>query len=257
MDAFMQIVPTKNDSNARFIRSQVAIPSQVLQVTEGAYVLRDAKDQPWCLPLGEPPFAGLMQQQRVRICREVATERDLFSCGGTFYELPAENAGGFAKIKPISSHQFVVNDYNSYRGMLILTGIDPVLMKGNPRVILSNDRKCAVWVGVIDDLWKLGKPTGHGGPWVNAVVTANEFSMPYLFSGYDRKELMITQKSEHSIFLTIEIDPLGEEDWVKYKTVEVAPGKTFTMQFPKEVQGRWIRFRSDKQAIITTWLNYY
>ena len=36
--------------------------------------------------------------------REVVTERDLFNCAGTFYELPADNAGGFAMVRPIATH---------------------------------------------------------------------------------------------------------------------------------------------------------
>lgn len=65
----------------------------------------------------------------LRICREVATERDLFSCMGTFYELPAENADGYAKIRPVSTHNYRINDYASYRGMLVLTGVTPKMGK--------------------------------------------------------------------------------------------------------------------------------
>ena len=39
---------------------------------------------------------------------EVATERDLFNFGGTFYELPARNAQGFAKIRPIATHNLKI-----------------------------------------------------------------------------------------------------------------------------------------------------
>ena len=45
-----------------------------------------------------------------RIDREVCTERDLFNCHGTFYELPAENAGGFAKVRPVTTHNRRVHD---------------------------------------------------------------------------------------------------------------------------------------------------
>lgn len=34
-------------------------------------------------------------------------------------------------------------------------------------IIQSADQKAAVWAGVIDDLWKMGKPVGEGGPWKN------------------------------------------------------------------------------------------
>ena len=39
---------------------------------------------------------------RTVICREVATERDLLYAGGVFYEVPADNAGGFAELRPIA-----------------------------------------------------------------------------------------------------------------------------------------------------------
>src|SRR5690606_22588779 len=110
---------------------------------------------------------------QLRICREVATERDLFNCHGTFYELPAENADGYAKIRPISSHNLMVTDYASYRGLLLLTGVDPKMEADNSHVIVSEDKKLAIWAGVIDDLWKLGKPVGKGGPWKDSAVKAN------------------------------------------------------------------------------------
>ena len=51
-------------------------------------------------------YNDLTDESALRLCREVVTERDLFNCAGTFYELPANNADGFAKIRPIASHNF-------------------------------------------------------------------------------------------------------------------------------------------------------
>src|SRR5690606_22649120 len=101
------------------------------------------------------------------VCSSDLTERDLFSCHGTFYELPAENADGYAKIRPVASHPYGIQDYASYRGMLVMTGISPERMKASSseHIVVADDGNAAVWVGAIDDLWKLGKPTGHGGPW--------------------------------------------------------------------------------------------
>jgi hypothetical protein len=94
--------------------------------------------------------------------REVATERDLFNAMGTFYELPAENADGFAKNRPIASHNFRIHDYASYRGMLVINGCAQNA-KESEHIVRSKDGQAAVWVGVIDDLWEMGKPMGHGG----------------------------------------------------------------------------------------------
>lgn len=61
--------------------------------------------------MGHKAYTELTGSLTLRICREVATERDLFNCHGTFYELPAENADGYAKIRPIASHSFRIHDY--------------------------------------------------------------------------------------------------------------------------------------------------
>lgn len=257
MNDSMKIVPIVNDSLANLIRTKLSIPVNVVEITQGAYVITDDNANKWCLPLGNKLYTSKMNQNQLRICREVATERDLFNCGGSFYELPAENAGGYAKMKPICSHSFNINDYNSYRGMLILTGIDTRQIGGSRHIFISDDKKCAVWAGVIDDLWQLGKPVGEGGPWVDANVKAAENSKPYLFTGYDQRELNISLQSKETISLTIEIDPLGENDWITYKVITVNPNEKITHHFPDHVQGRWIRFSSNKNAVITTWLKYY
>ncbi|MBN3034901.1 MAG: hypothetical protein JW861_04890, partial [Bacteroidales bacterium] len=193
---------------------------------------------------------------RIRLCREVVTERDLFNCHGTFYELPAENADGFAKIRPVASHNLRIHDYTSYRGLLIMTGIKPAETVDNPHIICSEDGNAAVWAGVIDDLWNLGKPTGHGGPWKNTAVRANAPSDPYLIGFYDQKELSLSHSAAEPVIFTIEVEPVGHGPWMKWKEVIVKPGETFMHRFSDSFQSRWIRFTVDKSCQATTWLDY-
>jgi hypothetical protein len=192
----------------------------------------------------------------LRICREVATERDLFNCSGTFYELPAENADGFAKIRPVASHHFRIHDYASYRGMLVMTGIDPKGAKNNPHVVVSTDGKAAVWAGAIDDLWLLGKPVGEGGPWRNTKINAGEHSDPYLIGFYDKRSLSLSHNSQKIITFTLEAEPVGHGPWMKYKTFAVKPGETFQYVFPDNFQSRWIRFSADDACLATAILLY-
>ena len=42
----------------------------------------------------------------------------------------------------------------------------------SPHILRSDDGHCALWLGAIDDLWQLGKPRGHGGPWKGTEVMA-------------------------------------------------------------------------------------
>lgn len=256
MDEKMNLVPMNDPQMATFIREKVAIPSEAVTVENGSVLITDNLNRRWRLPLGDAQFKNMISEGSLRICREVITERDMLSCMGTFYELPAENADGYAKIRPVSTHNFRINDYASYRGMLIMTGVSPELAKGNPHIIVSKDKKAAVWAGAADDLWKLGKPTGKGGPWVKSAVKRNVASDPYLIGFYDKRTLQLTQASKQPISVTVEVDPTGDGRWVEYKKFTVKPDETLTHEFPTEFQARWIRFISDTEATATAWLEY-
>ena len=56
------------------------------------------------------------------ICREVATERDLLYVGGVFYEVPADNAGGFAELRPIALSDGPVKSVEAKLGLLYVNG---------------------------------------------------------------------------------------------------------------------------------------
>lgn len=256
MSDTLTLVRKEDAKTADFIREKFAIPHQVVTIDESSILIVDDKGRRWRLPLGDESYTKLMGQDVLRICREVATERDMFSCHGTFYELPAENADGYAKIRPIATHDFRIHDYASYRGMLIMTGINPKAASGNEHIIVSEDGKAAVWAGAIDDLWSLGKPTGKGGPWKNTAVEAGVASDPYLIGFYDKKELTLSHNSQKDVTFTIEVDPTGNGKWMKYTTLTVKPGENLTHELKDPFQARWIRFSTDTNTNATAWLEY-
>jgi hypothetical protein len=256
LDSQMNLVKKADSEMQQYIKSQFAIPKQVIYPDESSVLIVDDSGRRWRLPLGDEKYTELTEQGSLRICREVATERDLFSCHGTFYELPAENADGYAKIRPVASHDFRINDYASYRGLLILSGINPDYSKNNSHIIKADDGGAAVWAGAIDDLWKLGKPTGEGGPWKNTDVKANIPSDPYLFGFYDQRSLQIQHNENQPVTFTIQFEPIGHGPWMTWKEVTVSPGETFEMAFPSELEARWIRFFTNKDCKATTWLKY-
>lgn len=256
MSDTLTLVRKEDAKTADFIREKFAIPHQVVTIDESSILIVDDKGRRWRLPLGDENYTKLMGQDVLRICREVATERDMFSCHGTFYELPAENADGYAKIRPIATHDFRIHDYASYRGMLIMTGVNPKAASGNEHIIVSEDGKAAVWAGAIDDLWNLGKPTGKGGPWKNTAVEAGVASDPYLIGFYDKKELTLSHNSQKDVTFTIEVDPTGNGKWMKYTTLTVKPGESLTHELKDPFQARWIRFSTDTNTNATAWLEY-
>ena len=56
------------------------------------------------------------------ICREVATERDLLYVGGVFYEVPADNAGGFEVLRPIALADEPVKTVEAKLGLVYVNG---------------------------------------------------------------------------------------------------------------------------------------
>ncbi len=252
----LELIPVENPDTLQFILDKFAIPEDVISVDESSILITDDQDRRWRLPLGDDAFTEPTMAASLRICREVATERDLFNCHGTFYELPAENADGFAKIRPVASHPFRIHDYASYRGLLVMTGIKPGMAGNKSHVIRSDDGKAAVWVGVIDDLWKLGKPTGQGGPWIGTETAAGEASDPYLIGFYDDRSLTLSHESDEPVTFDIEADPAGNGPWMLYQRVTIAPGAEYKHRFPDHFQARWIRFRTDSPTRATARLVY-
>ena len=137
-----------------------------------------------------------------------------------------------------------------------MTGVDVSQVRGNEHIIVSDDGKAAVWVGTIDDLWRMGKPTGQGGPWLETVVKAGEKSDPYLIGFYDKKTLFLSHSADKVVAFTVEIDPTGNGQWQEYARLSVPPGERLEYTFTKPFQARWIRFCTDTDVKATAWLEY-
>ncbi len=188
-----------------------------------------------------------------RVCREVATERDLLNVHGTFYELPARNAEGLAKVRPIATHNLMIQDFCSHNGLLFVTGIDAETE--SEHIFRSDDGKAAVWAGAIDDLWKLGKPRGEGGPWKDTSAKADVPSDRYLMTGYDRKdyEILVTNKAT----ITLEVDVDGTDLWIPFKSFELEEGGRIEDSLPEAFSAYWVRAISDTDTVATVTFSYY
>lgn len=255
IDERMQLVNRSSKDDEAWLRQHAAIPSPdgSIEVDAASVIYIDDEGKRFRLPRNssyedpDPRIHG-------RFCREVVTERDLFNCFGTFYELPARNAAGFNRVRPVSSHNLDIRDFCSYRGLLVLSGVNLENAGENRHIIQSDDGKTGLWVGAIDDLWKLGKPVGVGGPWKDSRVTPKQPSDPFLMTGYDRKTL--TLESSESCRITAEVDISGMGDWHSYMTFDISKSAAIRYQFPNAFEAYWIRFQSDTEAILTAQLEY-
>jgi len=255
LDEKLELVRKDDASINGFIQDKFAIPKNVVEIDPSSVLVIDDKNRRWRFPLGSEAFNEPTNAAQLRICREVATERDLLNLHGTFYELPAENADGFAKVRPIASHNLRIHDYASYRGMLVMTGLQADVSSGE-HVVVSDDGQAAVWLGVIDDLWKLGKPTGSGGPWYGTDVISGQPSDPYLIAFYDDKKLELSHEAQKDVTFRIEVEPIGHGPWMLYKEVTVKAGETWMHEFDGAFSARWIRFVADHDCTATAWLSY-
>ena len=222
---------------------------------DGNSVLVEEDGKRYRLPLSpgyteDKPFGEAIGY--ARRAREVATERDMLNIAGTVYELPARNAGGFAHIRPVASHPYRIHDFCSWRGLFVMTGVDP--SSDNERIIKSTDGKAAVWAGVSDELWQLGKPVGAGGPWADSKVKADQPSDPYLMYGYDKKRLQVKTNKATEIF--IQIDPSGTGSWHTLGSLIASPDEIRQFNFYPGVNAHWVRLVSDTDATLTTTFIY-
>ena len=230
----------------------VAQPAKSYSV-DAASVLLQEDGKRYRFPKNESyPSNENAQSGLARVCREVATERDLLNLHGTFYELPARNAQGVAKVRPVATHNLAIYDFCSHNGLLLFTGIDAETK--SKHIIRSTDGKAAIWAGVVDDLWKLGKPRGQGGPWKDSAVKAGIPSDPYLMTAYDEKSVELTTTSATNITLEVDIDGTGL--WVRYETFKLKADETVTHNFPESFSAYWVRATSDKETTATVWLTY-
>jgi len=141
--------------------------------------------------------------------------------------------------------------------MMLLTGIEPSALKENhDRILLSDDGKAAIWAGVIDELWTLGKPRGEGGPWKDHEVKAGEPSDPYLMTAYDEKSVTLSHDQNLPVSITLEVDIDGTGIWVPYRSFQVPPGETLTHGFPEGYSAYWVRATADKDCVATALFVY-
>lgn len=252
LDADLKLIRSEDAELDAFTRTHAAIPPLVLTSDEASVIYTDDEGKRWRLPKGNAK--GLSDFSSYRIAREVATERDLLHADGSFYELPANNAGGISKVRPVATHNLLVHDFCSYRGLFIMSGIATNAPSNNPHILRSEDGKVALWAGAIDDIWKLGKPRGNGGPWKNTAVKAGEPSDPYLITGYDQKSLTLSSKDTSKI--TAQIDIHGDGTWVDYKNFELKANEPLDHDFPENFSAYWIRFVSDKATTASAQLTY-
>jgi hypothetical protein len=249
VDANLAARPLADTKLHSWMRETLPPPAAALEADAASVVYVDEAGQRWRLPKGPAPPAGS------RIAREVSTERDLFHSHGTFYELPSNNAGGIAMVRPVCTHNLPIQDFCSWRGLTVLAGLPRVELPAG-EFITTTDGQHRLWLGASDDLWRFGKPRGEGGPWHETAVKANQPSDPYLMTGYDQKQLQLSHRGAAAVEIRVEVDLTGSGLWVPYRTFAVPPSQTVQHRFPVGYHAYWMRAVALGDTVATVTLTY-
>lgn len=223
---------------------------------DDASVIIESHGERLRLPKGDPAYDAPFSFGWPRTYREIQSERELANVHGTFYELPLERNNQppvWQKLRPISSHRKQIGDFASWNGLLVMSGVATEKRPDDPQVYRSEDGGEALWFGGIDDLWKLGKPVGVGGPWHESDVTAGEPSDPYLMTGYDRKRVVL--KSDRPVTVTLEVN-FDHQGYHPYRQFRIDNKTSRTFVFPEGFSAHWVRLVADRDCSATATFIY-
>ena len=240
------------DEKLRFVTNAPDSTAQVERIlalkknhtVDDASVIINDKTGTFRLPKGSVDYEKMPYRDK----REIESERFMLNISGTFYEVGRES--GFIALRPITTHNKKILDFCTWRGLLVLSGTKT---DAKPNGNYFGNETNGLWFGGVDDLWKMGKAVGEGGVWKNTNVKANQKSLPYLMTGYDKKSVSLTSDKDVDITLEVDFDLNG---FHTYKTIHVPAGKTITHQFPKGFSANWIRAVADKDCLATVWFVY-
>ena len=208
------------------------------------------------LPKGDAAYDQPLASGWPRGSREVQSERHLANIHGTFYEVPLILNGqppAFELMRPVASHRKRISDFCSWNGLLVIAGVEPNAPRDD-HVFKDSLNRVGLWFGGVDDLWKLGKPVGMGGPWKSSPVSAGNPSDAYLMTGYDKKSLTIRSDVDTQIIIEVDID--HQTGWHRYQLLDVKANKPLIHEFPDAFSAHWVRLTSTANAVITAEFTY-
>jgi hypothetical protein len=233
---------------------------------EASVIVIDERGRRYRLPKADASFQE-SSEFGARVLRGESHHKALFNAGGILYTVARPSAGGVTRLRPVATHRKCITDFCLWRGLLILTGCRSDLHDPGEHFIRSDDGRVGLWLGDVDDLWKLGKPVGVGGPWKQTPVAAGSPSDPYLMTGFDQKTLTLSHDAREAVFFDLEVDVtptvdlLGDDyyehsRWHHFAKLEVRPGEETQYPFPDGFNAFWVRLKPNRSCRASAVLTY-
>ncbi len=101
-----------------------------------------------------------------------------------------------------------------------------------------------------------GPANGYGSVWIEEEVAPGEPTSPYLFNGYQRRMLHLSNQGDQSTSVQIEIDKQGSGDWESLMKIELDAGQYAHHIFKPGVKAQWIRLSSSQPTKMTATFHY-
>ena len=169
---------------------------------------------------------------------------------GTMFTFPAGfKDGATAGIRPAWTFLKMIVDYVEDGDQLVFACNDSSKFR-NPLVARSNSNLMFVDKGEFGTYG--GRPRGAGGVWVDDAVVAGVPSDPLLLAGYLHRSVHLAHDSTSTVEFAIEIDRDGRGSFSLLRTVSVPARGYAHVEFDPNLDGEWIRFRTDRSVASAT-----
>ena len=174
--------------------------------------------------------------------REIGETDLLATMHGTFWRFPLTFSTRNSKgISPRSNYLKVIGDFCRWNDQLVLGCDDSAkaeFMNTRPfkaKHAAPGQSNSNLWFIEPEKLDHLGPAIGRGSLWLRDDIEKDTLSDPYLFSGYDRRQLQITHQSEHEVTFTLEIDVEGDNQWKEFGKITAPAKALFRTSFPTPI----------------------
>ena len=231
------------------------VAAQDFEVDAASVIMRDAKGHRYRLPKGSDVFSSPAASGWRRGIREVVTERNLMNIHGTFYEMPRDESGGLAKIRPIAPTTAASSTLPRGGACWCCRATWPVQRRTGITSLRTTARSACGWA-ISKTSGNSGHPAATAGRGANTAVRAGKPSDPYLMTGYEHKKVRLSHDRPAAVRFMIEVDFLANGTWHTYQTLTVAPGQTLTHVFPEGFSAHWVRVTADADCKATAWFLY-